>query len=93
VLPAYRQTGLSADRQVRRGEFFFFLLAKAQSRKGIVVHSYPQMGQLPLDKGVGGIYSRKDPPRRAGRKAASAEPDFFILAKAQSRKEIVVRSV
>jgi hypothetical protein len=40
---------------IRRGGFFFFILAKAQSRKEIVVHSYPQMGQLP-----------PDPPRRTG---------------------------
>jgi len=39
-------------------------------RKEIVVHSYPQMGQLPLLRELGGFSSRKDPPRRAGRRAA-----------------------
>jgi len=39
------------------------------------------------------FYSRKDPPRRAGRQAAPHPPQrIFYRAKAQRRKEIVVRS-
>ena len=64
-----------AELQVRRGGFFLF--AKTQSRKEIVVHLSVLTSCLP----AGGL---------CGLASLRAKYFLFTLAKAQSRKEIVV---